>query len=212
MWVFQRRRARRPESITKVHVGAGGVHLDGWWNVDLRHAPGVDEVMDVREGMPFRDLSLIYAEHFIEHLTLEEALLFLAECRRVLAPSGVLRLSTPNLDWVMLTHYHFADRIALNDALRDCLMTNKAFHGWGHRFLYNKEMLGHCLAHAGFSTISFHRYGESTRPELQNIERHETYLDGPALPHLVIAEATGRQAKTGLIEPFFSEYTAALKA
>ena len=59
----------------------------------------------MRQGLPFADVASIYAEHFLEHLALDDGLAFLAECRRVLRPDGILRLSTPNLDWVLLTHY-----------------------------------------------------------------------------------------------------------
>lgn len=207
---FLRRSTVKRDEIRRLHVGAGGVRLKGWWNIDLNGAPGLDQVLDVRQGLPFTNLSFIYAEHFIEHLTLDEGLAFLAECRRILAPTGVLRLSTPNLDWVVLTHYHASQTRGSSEAVRDCLMMNRAFHSWGHRFLFNQDMLAVCLGSAGFAELEFHRYGESRREELRNLERHETYPDAPDLPHLVIVEASGQQPAQALVEPLFAEYRAAL--
>lgn len=209
MKLIPSRSPKKPENVSRVHVGAGGVLLPGWWNIDLKAAPGLDQVLDVRRGLPFNDLSFIYAEHFVEHLTLDEGLAFLTDCRRALSPSGVLRLSTPNLDWVILTHYHINDKSVSPDGVRDCLMINRAFHGWGHRFLYNREMLTKCLRAVGFSTLEFHRYGQSGREELQNIERHETYFDAPDLPHLVVVEATGRDSPDAMPEELLSEYRGA---
>src|SRR4029453_10033118 len=129
----------------RLHIGAGRESLPGWINIDNQGLPGVDQVLDVRQGLPFADVASIYAEHFLEHLTLDEGLAFLKECRRVLRPDGILRLSTPNLDWVILTHYRGAS-VADADAKVDCFRLNRAFHGWGHRFLYNRATLSSVLA------------------------------------------------------------------
>src|ERR1700751_4968643 len=71
-----------------VHIGSGPNLLAGWINVDLNPVPGLDFALDVRRGLPFENVSLLFAEHFLEHLTLEEGLAFLRECRRVLKPNG----------------------------------------------------------------------------------------------------------------------------
>src|SRR5437763_14389901 len=86
----------------KLHIGAGTSPLAGWTNVDILPYPGVDAVLDVTRGLPFENVELIFAEHFLEHLSLADALRFIGECRRVLNDDGVLRVSTPNLDWVWL--------------------------------------------------------------------------------------------------------------
>lgn len=59
--------------------------------------PGVDRI-DLLAGLPFEDASTpwIQAFHVLEHLDLHEGRRFLAECRRVLAPGGRLRISTPD--------------------------------------------------------------------------------------------------------------------
>src|SRR5262245_55537926 len=127
----------RIERAERLHIGCGNSPIPGWVNVDQFPLAGVDRVLDVGEGLPFENVSFLYAEHFLEHLSLQEALAFLRGCRRVLAPSGVLRLSTPNLDWVMMTHYRIRDWTSDGEAVEDCLKTNRAFHGWGHQFLWN---------------------------------------------------------------------------
>jgi predicted SAM-dependent methyltransferase len=181
------RRAAGP----RLHVGCGEKVISDWINIDSRRLPGVDAILDVREGIPFEKVAAIYAEHFLEHLTLDEGLAFLAECRRVLDPEGILRVSTPNLDWVLASHYRLAQPIPEEERVVDCFRLLRAFHGWGHRFLYNRAMLSAGLRAAGFETIRFQRYGESDEPVLRGLERHETWEDTPELPHVLIAEASG---------------------
>jgi predicted SAM-dependent methyltransferase len=199
------RRAPAPTGPSRLHVGSGQESIPGWTNIDNRPLPGVDCVLDVRRGLPFHDVASIYAEHFLEHLSLDEGLAFLSECRRVLAEHGVLRLSTPNLDWVWATHYR-SSWPSDADALRDCLQLNRAFHGWGHRFLYNGPMLAAAARSVGFAKIVFCRYGQSEVPGLAGLERHETWQDSPELPHVLIIEASGRAERTKLPKAELDEY------
>ncbi len=144
---------------------------------------------DVRDGVPFHDLQFIFAEHFIEHLPYWEAYRFLADCRHAMRPGGVLRLSTPNLDWVIQTQYTFDATEGAR--VQKCFAVNSSFRGWGHQFLYNPETLGELIREAGFAEVRFVEYGRSTHPELRGLERHERSLDTPALPHVLVVEASG---------------------
>lgn len=213
MGIFRRTRTEAAPSggVTRLHIGAGQESIPGWINIDNQPLKGVDRVLDVRQGLPFAGVASIYAEHFLEHLTLDEGLAFLAECRRALAPDGVLRLSTPNLDWVMLTHYR-GPSTDEKDAQVDCFRLNRAFHAWGHRFLYNRATLSAAVRTAGFETTVFRTYGESDRPEFSGLERHRTWEDTPELPHVLIVEASGRARGGGLDEQELKEFREALGA
>jgi len=195
--------------VVRLHIGCGQQSLPGWINIDNQGLPGVDQVLDVRRGLPFSGVATIYAEHFLEHLALDDGLAFLAECRRVLLPDGVLRLSTPNLDWVMLTHYRGPGALP-DDAREDCFRINRAFHGWGHQFLYNATTLESVLAAAGFARADRCSYGRSERPELAGLERHETWEDTPDLPHVLVVEAWGAAAPRPLPEPLMKDFREAI--
>ena len=176
--------------MTKLHLGCGPLALPGWVNIDNQRYPGVDKVLDLRKGLPYKDISFVFAEHFIEHLAYDDALKLMRESRRVLRDDGVLRLSTPNLDWVWVTHYRL-------DAPDDqqvaaCFYLNRAFHGWGHQFLYNERTLTATLRDAGFANVRRVQYGESEHPELRGLERHEKSTDYGELSHILIVEAWGR--------------------
>ena len=171
----------------KLHIGAGHARLEGWVNLDIQALPGVDVVADVTKGLKFKNVEAIFAEHFLEHLRVDHAINFLAESHRVLGEDGWLRLSTPNLDWVWSTHYRIdADPETKRN---NAVALNRAFHGWQHQFLWNREILGEALAACGFDSVRWCRYGESELPVFQGLERHVTYIDVPELPHVIIAEA-----------------------
>ncbi|HEX2833264.1 MAG TPA: methyltransferase domain-containing protein [Thermoanaerobaculia bacterium] len=176
---------------TRLHLACGPHALRGWVNIDNQAYAGIDRLLDLRYGLPFENAEYIYAEHFIEHIEYRDALALLTECRRALAPDGVIRLSTPNLDWVWAFAYHPGMWETKEQEIHDCLVANRSFRAWGHRFLYNRAMMREVLQRAGFADVTFHRYHESEHEALRGIEGHTPYPDTPEIPHVLIAEATG---------------------
>ena len=199
----------------RLHVGCGRERLEGWVNIDLADLPGVDVVADVTEGLDFRDCEAIFAEHFLEHLPLDGAVSFLAEAHRALGEEGLIRLSTPNLDWVWATHYGL-DAGDEETKRAMAIHLNRAFRGWEHQFLWNRELLAEVLAACGFVDVEWCRYGESRHPIFRGLERHATYVDSPELPHVVIAEARKGPAASdrlaALRARFREEYLAHMSA
>jgi predicted SAM-dependent methyltransferase len=181
-----------PGGIRRLNVGCGPFHHPSdWWNVDLRPFPGVDEILDVTKTFPWSDLEFVYCEHFIEHLALDDALRFLENAGRALRPGGVLRISTPNLEYVHATHFRMGPTVPPADRVSDTLAMNCAFHGWGHQFLYTLEMLRYLLQEVGFAGLESCAFGESRHPELAGCEKHTSdYEVAGGLPSVVIVEAT----------------------
>jgi len=171
----------------RLHVGCGRSPIPGWTNLDIQALPGVDVVVDAARSLPFRDAEAVFAEHFLEHLRLDEALAFLERAHRALAAGGWLRLSTPNLDWVLASHY--PDWAQGEQRALNAVALNRAFHGWGHQFTWNAEALELALRASGFVELRRCAYGESELPLFRGIERHETYPDLPGVAHVLIYEA-----------------------
>lgn len=171
----------------QLHIGSGMERLEGWINIDLQALPEVDLMLDVTRGLPFEGVRAIYAEHFLEHLSIDDGLRFLRSARRALGPEGHLRLSTPNLDWVWSRVYSPGSE-GEEKILRG-LHANRSFYGWQHRFLWNRELLGQALEACGFGNLTWHRHGQSELPLFVDIERHEVYPDDEQTPHVLIVEA-----------------------
>ena len=177
-----------PGGIARLHVGCGPQNLMAdWWNVDIRAFKGVDEVADVTAAWPWASLDYVYGEHFLEHLPLDGAVAFLGQALARLRPGGRIRLSTPGLEWVWQTHLRpgGSDEQVVADTYR----ANRAFHGWGHEFLYSRPFLKRILDRQGFVDITFHAYGESDDPALRGLERHGTYQVVDGWPNVWNVEA-----------------------
>ena len=173
------RRLSTSQSGLRLNVGASGNHLQGWLSLDIRP----DEVclgMDATRPWPLETgcAEAVNSEHFIEHLSREEAGRYLAEAHRVLEPGGVLRTTTPDLRGlcelylqrapdVLDAHRSHGYRAATHGE-----MLNNYFYCWGHRHLYDFESLGALLQEVGFERVAQADYGHSEHELLRGIDRH----------------------------------------
>ncbi len=176
----------------KLHLGCGTVKFDGWINIDSNATfQTVDIAWDLARGIPVKDAScrFFYAEHLLEHMTVETGVSFLRECARVLMEGGILRIAMTSLDdliekschgnwrdqdWLSWPEYQFIQTRAE--------MLNVAFRWWGHQWLYDREELHRRLKEAGFSQLKDVQWGSSDFSDLKN---RETRTDS-----LLICEAT----------------------
>lgn len=156
-------RGLRGASGLKLHLGCGNNPKPGWVNVDLKKS--ADIRLDLREPLPFQDAScsLVYSEHFVEHLDYPEpAGSFVKECYRVLQPGGVLSLAVPDIELVLRsyvlggTEEYYAQRDKHYPAWCRTEMEriNFNFSQMGeHRFSYDFETLQGFLESAGFRQV-----------------------------------------------------------
>lgn len=89
-----------PPLASHLNLGCGDRRVAGWTNVDFSaRAPGVI-AHDLRTPLPFADnaFAVVYHSHVLEHLGPAQARQLLAECLRVLAPGGILRVVVPDLE------------------------------------------------------------------------------------------------------------------
>lgn len=160
----------------RLHFGCGPVLMSDWVNLDIDGHP--DIFVDLTKGLPFRDssASLVFSEHVIEHLSLEEASFCIKELARVLAKDGTVRIATVDLDHI-ISKYHgdWEDQKWVSTDGKDihtrAQMLNACFYRWGHRFIFNEEELRLLLISAGFTTVQRKAWGESDLPTLSNLER-----------------------------------------
>jgi predicted SAM-dependent methyltransferase len=124
--------------------------------------------LDITQPLPFEAGSLdwVYAEHLIEHVTLDAGIVWLAEVRRALAPGGLLRLTTPDLrryarsylDGGFFAEHRQRMRTVLAPAPpmpdRPAFMLNQIFHFFGHRWIYDADELRYALGRAGFDAAA----------------------------------------------------------
>ena len=81
----------------RLNLGCGDFPKDGFLNVDLRPAPGVQLIHDLSElPYPFEDeqFDRIEADHVLEHLP--EVFPVMRELHRILSPTGKLVIRVPH--------------------------------------------------------------------------------------------------------------------
>lgn len=73
-----------------------------WTNVDFQSASPHVIAHDLNRGIPFPDATFdaIYHSHVLEHFAPPQGAQFIAECRRVLKPGGILRVAVPDLEQI----------------------------------------------------------------------------------------------------------------
>jgi predicted SAM-dependent methyltransferase len=169
-----------PNALKKLHLGSGGINLPGWVNIDLDSSTA-DMLLNLTKPLPFVDSSVshIFTEHFIEHITRPEAVNFLTECKRLLTPNGVIRISTPNLCF-LIESYLSNDTEQWGDLWHpstSCTLMNEGMRSWGHQFVYDADELVKILMEAGFRDISFQEYKKSRDDVLCGLETRPFHSD-----------------------------------
>jgi predicted SAM-dependent methyltransferase len=168
----------------RLHLGCGDHYLDGWINVDLGRDG--DLVADLARPLPLRSrtVSFIHSEDFLEHIELEAGRRFLAECFRVLVPSGVMRLLTPDL-WAIVTrvylgregaHLAWCEAFLAAGTPCEALNMHMRMEGGAHRFVYDYEFLSRLLQETGF-VVRRVSYNASRHPALRFLDLRDFGLN-----------------------------------
>mgnify|MGYP003978982593 FL=1 len=149
-------------TILKLNIGCGKDTKAGYVNIDSCNRECLQ--LDMRERLPFDDqsVSIIYSEHFLEHLPEQYALQFLKESYRVLIAGGVFSVGVPD-GQVLLESYtrkletkefkiHDLSDILPGDPTR-MQIVNLMFRRFGHQYMYDYETLEQILTSIGFTNI-----------------------------------------------------------
>lgn len=85
----------------KLHLGCGRRVLPGFVNIDrFVEEDGVENHDILNLPYPDGSVSLILAEHMIEHLPFQQEEAFWREAHRLLKPGGVLEVEVPDMEWL----------------------------------------------------------------------------------------------------------------
>jgi predicted SAM-dependent methyltransferase len=159
--------ARVKPAGSYVDLGCGPNTDPSFCNVDYLWRPDVDICCDVTRGIPLPDAyaSGIFSEHMLEHITLEQGMALLRDCRRVLRPGAVLRVVVPD-GGLYLSAYNTGAPMpyAASDASNFPIATpmvsvNRIMRNHGHLFIWDCETLSLALRSAGFSEVARQEFG-----------------------------------------------------
>ena len=148
----------------RLHLGSGGHPLEGWVNIDILGMEP-DLYWDLRSGIPFPDGSAeaVFLEHVIEHFTLADDLDLLEDCRRVLAPGGIIRIGVPDFGRYLESYAGdgaFVEELRPGRPTRLLAVAEVAL-GHGHRSVWDGETLERVLTESGFTDARRRNWGDS---------------------------------------------------
>ncbi len=144
--------------MLNLNLGAGGRDFPGYISVDISGAAVNHDLGTFPWPFETEAARHIVASHVLEHFDRETGVLFLTECRRILAPGGLLSIAVPDLD-------KFIDAINTGDyaPLQGYRWTNlNTLAGggaleprpeWRHRYIYGWHSLAHTLLEMGYTHI-----------------------------------------------------------
>ncbi len=145
----------------------------------------------------------IFSEHMIEHVPLADGFSMLQECHRVLRKGGRIRISTPDLRFVVSLYTdepselqkqyvnwstkkfatwapHPDARYVINNFVRD----------WGHQFIYDEKTLGFAMQKAGFADVVRCKLQSSECEHLRELENETRMPEGFLAFETLTLEAT----------------------
>jgi glycosyltransferase involved in cell wall biosynthesis/SAM-dependent methyltransferase len=151
---------------------------------------------------PDNSVDLIYLGQCVEHFApLTELPNLLTECRRMLKPNGVIRITTPDLDLLIGAYinndmgkfaseqpdfYKEADSSSqLAMLMYGSMGPNCSWNSYeGHMFLYTKQSMTRVLEGAGFKNVEFHYETGKSKSEVMAKEAVDA-----GLSHSFVCEA-----------------------
>jgi len=143
---------RNPDGKVLLHLGCGQIASPGFINVDVRPGPHVHHIHEVTDLSIFADdyADLIYACHVLEHVRHAAVRKVLWEWRRVLKPGGILRLSVPDFDKLLVIYESSSHDI---HSIMRPLMGGQGYEYNAHRGVFNCVSLTDALREVGFREI-----------------------------------------------------------
>jgi len=153
--------------MIKVNFGCGGNRLNGWNNHDME--------VDITKRLPYSDNSVnfIFAEHVLEHVTIQEAFSFLEECYRIMVTGGVIKIIVPTILNITKSdddyHKFVGDHKWSDGSYKGAIKSLLFCHG--HKTMWDNLLLCKVLNAIGFTSevtsLTISKY-----PELRNLVGH----------------------------------------
>ena len=195
----------KSEGNKYLQIGCQNHPMKGWLNADIN--PMHDEVilMDATKRFPLPDntFDTVFSEHMIEHIGFPEGQFMVNECYRIMKPGAVIRLSTPDIKFlielyrepkteIQQQYIDFSKRyFGDNRPMIDTIVINNFFRDWGHQFIHDFKTLEYILKQAGFKNIIQCEVYKSEHSVFQNLEKHALELGEEFnLLESIVVEAT----------------------
>jgi predicted SAM-dependent methyltransferase len=192
--------------MKKLHLGCGFHLMEGWLNSDYFPKESNIVHIDATGVYPFQDgtFDYAYSEHMIEHVPYPAGHSMLKESWRVLKDGGKIRISTPDLAFLIALYESERSelqeeyiRLSSKDFALPCdtFVINNFVRAWMHQFIYDEKVLRFSMEQAGFVDVTRVALNESEDPVLRNLENEHRSPPGFIRLESLILEGTKRTSK-----------------
>ena len=195
------------QKIKKLQLGCGENILEGWLNSDFFPKAGDVIHIDATIAFPFEDRTFdyVYSEHMIEHIPYPSGHSMLKESWRVLKDGGKIRISTPDLAFLIALYRPEKTELQeeyIRRSSKDCgaalacdtFVINNFVRAWKHTFIYDEKVLRFSLEQAGFVDIVKLALNESEDAALRNLENEHRSPEGFLRLETLTLEGTKRSS------------------
>lgn len=149
--------------------------------------------LDARGRFPLEDgqFDFVFSEQMTEHIAYAKGASMVKESFRVLRPGGTLRISTPDLaflldlrrsdrtplqeEYIRWSTHEFIKAVPYAD---DAFVINNFVRRWGHPFIYDEKTLRATFVTAGFEGVVRCALNESAHQELRGLENEKRMPKG----------------------------------
>ena len=148
---------------TKLHLGCGTKSLSGWVNVDAVADCKPDLLHDLRQPLPFDDLSVseILAQDLLEHFDKYSRYLVFFDWARVLQMGGVIRLQVPDFQHMLKKRRKLGDANFIDVLFGENMWQSEIYtgHYGNHKWAYTSKSLSEFVEIFGIQTVECERIG-----------------------------------------------------
>jgi predicted SAM-dependent methyltransferase len=205
---------------TSLHLGCGGNEIPGWLNTDLYPTSPSILSLDATKPFPFANdtFDYVFSEHMIEHIPYPAGCFMLRECFRVMKPGGTIRISTPDLRFVVdlyncphddYIRWATEQLIPWAPVADRAFVVNNFFRDWGHQFIFDDRTLSASLRETGFINIARRELKESNVEALRGLENETRMPSGFLSLETLTLEANKPQTQLQLAPVSNQQITAA---
>ena len=155
-----------------LHLGCGTIYLEGWVNADFydgllpwnKNKVKIDWMQDFRKGLNCKDnyWQGVFSEHTLEHFYPWEALSLLKEVHRTMEKNAWLRIVVPDLALYIKFYISKKDKRFRKEWKLGSEAIWSIAQYWGHKSIWDSELLAHFLLEAGFRNVKKAAFGRGT--------------------------------------------------
>ena len=164
----------------KLHLGCGKRYLEGYIHVDIAKFEHIDYQLPIDDLSTFNSNTVeeIYASHVLEYFDRNDVVNVLNEWKRVLKPSGILRLAVPNFPKLVEVYQSSKDLSSILGPLYGKWdIGNQEFIY--HKTVYDENSLNKVLEEVGFKNIKSWEWQEFFKEQKDFDDHSQAYF-----PHM----------------------------